>query len=155
MFILPKDATDDQFRDAAREWVELFAANRLAEASAFLAAAPDSPVWSPRRIKTEISKFKPDHACYGNESPRITSCADAKVIREFGDPELDQPAHLVVHWIPTPATTGKYPGRIGEVMFELPINGYWSRAAAVFFIRELADGLALELRCFLVENAED
>lgn len=145
MRILPIDASDNEWKEIAREWTEFVAAGRDQDALWLLA---DSN-WTMERIRAAVAGIKPP--CPGTDSPHITSPKAAATINDYGDPLLDAPAHLVVRWIPSPATTGRYPGRVGEVHYELPINGYWSPVAVVFFIRKVQGGLALELRELLTE----
>ena len=50
-----------------------------------------------------------------------------------------------VRWIPNRELACTHPGRVGEVLYDLPINGYFSNLTAVFWIRQVKGGWALEL----------
>jgi hypothetical protein len=116
-----------------REWVDLLAVGDYAQAQALLVRDGAERDWSPELVAKLIASYELPPGASSAEESRVTPVSDARVFDV-------RPCHSVSRW-----DAGGRPGVIGDVHFDLPINGVWSDLTAIFWLRQVADGLALEL----------
>jgi len=127
---LPQVATDEEILTLVRQWVELLAHGNY-EAAYDITGHEPYYQWTPELIRQVIEG-------YGLPEPhpagpfRITSLASAK-----GGPE---PRHCVERF-----ETARDDGRIGHVLFDLPLNGEWSDMTATFGVYRYEDSVVLSL----------
>lgn len=119
---LPPSATDDQLVDVVHQWVRLLEAQSYEQA--FALTDHEDTGWSPDLIR--------------------------EFIEGYGDAEPDQ---RVTHsGVPTDVTQcievsrwAERDGSIGEVWYDLNINGVVSDITATFYIRVVPGGVVLSL----------
>jgi len=89
---------------------------------------------------------------WAGEQFTITPASTAIIGERFDVPELNEPAPLMSFWMlnANPRLAIDHPHCIGDVLYSLPINGYWSDVTASFHLREVSpDTTALLLHDFL------
>jgi len=127
---LPREATDEEILALVGQWVELLAQGNYGAAYDVTAHEPYYQ-WTPELMRQTIEG-------YGFAEPhpagpfRITSFASAK-----GGPK---PRHRVERF-----ETAQEDGRIGYVLFDLPLNGQWSDLTATFGVYRYEDRVVLSL----------
>ena len=133
MLTLPSNATDADLLAAVRTWVDLLAAGEYAQAQALLVRVEKERNWPPARVAEVVAAYKPSPQTRAEGAARVTSVHTARVADFL-------PRHAVSRWGP-----GCRPGVVGDIHFDLPINGAWSDLMATFLFRRVPGGLALEL----------
>jgi hypothetical protein len=125
------DRTDDAVRSAVEQWVTLLADTRFADALAMLAP---SEQWKPELLATVVCN-------YGFVEPRgdgktftVTPLASATGV----GPRFD------VSWFDKPVGSG-WASIVGDVHYDLPLNGAWSDVTAIFNLVDTEQGLVLAL----------
>ena len=132
MIVLPLDAPDDAILAVVRQWVDAVAAGESVRAATLLTETGNERQWPPDLVDDVISRYE----AFGGTLPsRVTSPSAARRDPSYA-PNAD-----VVRW-PRPRAR---PDVVGTVEFDLPINGVWSDLTAIFWLRRLPEGLALEL----------
>jgi hypothetical protein len=136
MIVLPIDATDDAILSVVRKWVAALAAGDFETAYAMTAHDPYYR-WTPERIREVI-------AGYGLPEPAPDGIVHRVTPMETAEQDDVRPVHEVVRWKGPRRTEG---GRdaIGEVRFDLPLDGAWSDLTATFEIQRGADDIVLVL----------
>jgi hypothetical protein len=135
MIVLPIDATDDAILAAVREWVAALAAGDFVGAYAMTAHEPYYR-WSPDLIRDVI-------AGYGLPEPAPDGIAHRVTPIETAEEDV-HPEHEVTRWNePRDVDNGRV--AIGEVRFDLPLDGYWSDLTATFEIQQGASNIVLVL----------
>ena len=129
MKVLPANASDETILNRVREWVNLLAADRVEEALALLSAEDAERDWPPDRVREAIAGYELEPDVLSAVTPVETARA-----------EDIQPSHTVDRW-----EHESRPGVVGDVAFDLPVNGVWSDLTALFWIKQVPEGLALEL----------
>ena len=133
MITLPANASDNEILYVVRRWVDLLANGEFDEAQALLIRDGAERDWPPELVAELIISYELPPAVDTGEKARVTKIGDARVADIHPHP-------FVARW----EKSGR-PGVIGDVHFDLPINGIWSDLTAIFFLRQVAEGLALEL----------
>jgi hypothetical protein len=133
MVTLLPNATDADLLAVVRSWVDLLAAGKYAQAQAMLVRAEKERDWPPQRVAEVIAAYKPPPQAGAERPVRVTPVRTARVAYFL-------PRHAVSRW-----GEGCRPGVVGDIHFDLPINGAWSDLMATFFFRRVPGGLALEL----------
>lgn len=124
MVTLPAPATEKDVLDLVHRWIELLAAERYRDAYDLTAHDPYYQ-WSPDVIRATIEGYGlpepgPDGSVY-----RVTPLDSA-----MGDAANDIGPRYEVVLLEHPAT--EEDAVIGEVWFDLPLNGRWSDLTATF-----------------------
>jgi hypothetical protein len=145
MFTLPSDATDDELRAAVMVWFGLIANDAIGKANAFLDSQGENSV-TVERFVHRVAKL--------TDGGKITAVETINWEVDAEELPIDGPVDIVYRWIPGPATTGKHPGFIGEILHSIPVDGEWSDLDASFYIRDHDGSLSLTLRDVL-RNSED
>jgi hypothetical protein len=130
---LPPDATDADLLAAVRSWVDLLAAGEYAQAQGMLVRVEQERDWPAVRVAEVIAAYEPRPQARAEGAVRVTPVRTARVADVL-------PRHAVARW-----GEGCRPGVVGDIHFDLPINGAWSDLMANFFFRRVPGGLALEL----------
>jgi hypothetical protein len=133
MVTLPPTATDADLLAVVRSWVDLLAAGEYAQAQALLVRVEEDRDWPPARVAEIIAAYEPPPKARAEGPARVTPVRTARVVDVL-------PRHAVSRWGP-----GCRPGVVGDIHFDLPINGAWSDLMANFLFRRVPGGLALEL----------
>jgi hypothetical protein len=133
MVTLPPDATDADLLAVVRSWVDLLAGGEYAQAQALLVRVEEERDWPPERVAEVIAAYEPRPQARAEGAVRVTPVRTARVADVL-------PRHAVARW-----GEGCRPGVVGDIHFDLPINGAWSDLMATFFFRRVPGGLALEL----------
>jgi hypothetical protein len=132
MFILPADASDQAILALVHRWVEALAGRDYIGAASLLTQAGNERDWPPGLVEDVIGRY----AAPGGASPSlVTSPAGTRQDPPFA------PRAEVARWSRPRAR----PEVVGTVEYDLPLNGAWSDLTAIFWIRRLPEGLALEL----------
>src|SRR5262249_9566318 len=145
MMTLRPDATDADLLAVVGGWVDLLAAGEYAQAQALLVRVEQERHWPPERVAAGVPPYPPrppgPRAGAGGGGPRAQAEGAVRVtpVRQARVADL-LPRHAVSRWGP-----GCRPGVVGDIHFDLPINGAWSDLMATFFFRRVPGGLALEL----------
>lgn len=132
MIVLPPDAPDEAILAAVHQWVDALAGRDYVGASTLLTPTGNERDWPPRLVEEVISRYE---APGGSSPSRVTSPTSATL-----DPDV-VPRREVTRW-PQPRARLEV---AGTVEYDLPINEVWSDLTAIFWLRRLPDGLALEL----------
>ena len=133
MIIVPLSASDKAILAVIHRWVDALAAQDYVGAAALLTPADNERDWPPSLVEEVISAYK---APGGPSLSRVTSPTSA--MQEAGSAAL----HAEVTRWPQPRARRDV---VGMVEYNLPLNGVWSDLTAIFWLRSLPDGLALEL----------
>jgi hypothetical protein len=133
MVILPLDASDEAILAIVHRWVDALAARDYVGATAVLTPAGNERDWPPSLVEEVISAYE---APGGLSPSRVTSPTSA-----MQEPGGGAPRSEVTRWPERRARREV----VGTVEYDLPLNGIWSDLTAIFWLRRLADGLALEL----------
>ena len=132
MIVLPYDASDEAILALVERWVDALATRDYAGAAAMLTQDGNERDWPPSLVDEVISGYEAP----GGPSPsRVTPRAAARQELTTG------PSVEVTRWVRPRAR----PEVAGTVEYDLPLNGTWSDLTAIFWIRRLPQGLALEL----------
>jgi hypothetical protein len=135
MVILRADASDEELLAVACRWVDLLAEQDYAAAME-LTAHDDYYGWTPDLIRSVIEG-------YGFPEPhprgpfRVTPLAEARGRRE--------PARRVKRWARPLLRPDRSAVALGDVLFDLPLNGEWSDLTATFQIQLRPEGTVLVL----------
>ena len=119
---LPRSATDEQILTVVRRWADLLAAEQYDRAYG-MTAHNSYHQWSPGLMRDVIEGYglpEPHHRGPFRVSPVATATGGARARRKVT--RRAAPAH---------------DGEVGEVWFDLPLNGEWSDLTATFTIHEL------------------
>src|SRR6478609_935400 len=114
MVILPHNATEDDVLSVVRQWVGLLAAGDYVQAQSLLLREGAERDWPPEMVAQLIASYELPPAVSGEELSRVTPVGEARVFDI-------QPRAAVSRW-----EGGGRPGVVGDVHFNLPINGIWS-----------------------------
>ena len=132
MVILAHDSSDEAIIALVQRWVNTLAAGDYVGAATLLTQAGNERDWPPSLVEEVISRYE----AAGAPSPsRVTSPATATR-------QLPAAPHAEVTRWPRPRAR---PEVVGTVEYDLPVNGIWSDLTAIFWLRRLPTGLALEL----------
>jgi hypothetical protein len=130
--VLPLDASEEAVLALVHQWVDALAARDYVGAATLLTQAGNERDWPPSLVEETITRYEAP----GWASPsRVTSPAAA--LQELPA----APRSEVTRW----AQPRARPEVLGTVEYDLPINGVWSDLTAIFWLRRLPGGLALEL----------
>jgi hypothetical protein len=135
MEILPAAASDQMILDLVGRWVTALSAGEFRAAAELLTVDGNERDWPVTLVQEVIESYESEET--GDGPARVTALASA---REASAPPLD-PRVRVARW-PTPRAR---PEVAGTVECDLPINGIWSDLTAIFWLRRVPGGLALEL----------
>ena len=136
MIVLPVDAADEAILAAVREWVAALASGDFAAAFGMTAHDPYYR-WTPDLVRDVIVGYGlPEPAPDGIEH-RVTPVETAEV-------QDVHPRHEVTRW-GNPRNAGNGRDAIGEVVFDLPLDGAWSDLTATFEIQQGSADVVLVL----------
>ncbi len=124
MQILPSHSSDQQLLEIVHEWVRLLEADKYGEAFSLIAPMPDTG-WTPDFLKEFV-------AGYGDEEP------GKHVTLEGKSTDISQRIK-VTRWAQNSSS------EIGEVWYDLNINGFATDITATFSIFVVSDGMVLKL----------
>ncbi len=139
MFVLPANASDDELRNAVRQWFLLVAESRLDDASAFLDLRDAKNCMTVEQFVSRVASMTNG----GCVSPPLPIDTDFGL--DIADLPLDGPLELVYRSIQGAVTTATFPDCVAEVLYTIPVEGKWSDIDASFYVRESESGLSLEL----------
>src|SRR5262245_5598218 len=111
MVTLPPDATDADLLAVVRSWVDRLAAGEYAQAQALLVRVEKERDWPPERVAEVIAAYEPRPQARAAGTVRVTPVRTARVADVL-------PRHAVSRW-----WEGFVPGVVGDIHFDLPING--------------------------------
>ena len=127
---IPQRASDDQILDAVRDWVNALSQENYDRA--FVLTAHETYYqWTPALLRKTIEG-------YGLPEPHPKGPFKVSPI-ETAAGHIN-PRHVVERFS---ETTENSP--IGEIWFDLPLNGNWSDLTATFTIHRWNDGLVIAL----------
>jgi hypothetical protein len=133
VFVFPTRPSDIEVLALAERWVQELSVGG-AEAAMALLDTSDTPEWTPQHVSSIVAGYGAP-VQLGRSTSRVTSPRSAAVAGL-------QPRHSV-HWFPP------HPGRDARleasVSYDLPINGSWSDLTALFWVKRVPAGYALEL----------
>jgi hypothetical protein len=132
MIVLPHDASDEAILVLVERWVDRLAARDYGGAAAMLTQEGNERNWPPSLVEEVISGYEAP----GGPSPSVVTSPDAALEELPAGPRAE-----VTRW----ARPRARPEVAGTVEYDLPLNGAWSDLTAIFWIRRLPQGLALEL----------
>ena len=132
-------------------WIDAIADRDMEAAADFIFNAES---WPLNRLDSAVSAIAADESFvpWAGSQHFITAARDAIVAERFDMPELNDPAPLMSFWMlaANPQLAIDHPNCIGDVLYPLPINGYWSDVNASFHLRQVdADSVALLLHDIL------
>ena len=133
MKILNGPASDEEILALVRDWVGLLAAKDYDAAFALTEHDPYYG-WTPPRIRRVVEG-------YGSLEPTPTAHQVTPIAEASGGPA---PRHQVSRWEEPQARTTNSEA-IGEVWFDLPLDGSWSDLTATFEVRRRDERLLLVL----------
>jgi hypothetical protein len=137
MKLLPADATDAEILAACREWIDLVADGRLADAIEML-HVPDqydeSRRWTAESLQTYIANYGSWDAWPDDRTWKITAIATARVPADLAN------SHARADLIRLDADP-----RSGSAWLDVPLNGEWSDLTAQFEFEPIGDGTSLSL----------
>jgi len=133
MITLPVSATDADIFAVVQRWVDLLADGDFGQAQSLLMRDGAEREWTPQVVADLIESYELPPAVRSVGKSRVTPIGEASVFDI-------QPRPSVSRWV----ADGR-PGVVGDVHFDLPINGVWSDLTAIFLLRQVAGGIALEL----------
>jgi hypothetical protein len=133
MITFPTNATDDEILAVVCRWVDLLADGDYDRAQSLLLAEGTEREWPPQLVENLIGSYELPPRAGDNQESRVTSVDKARVFDI-------EPRPSVSRWNKSPRA-----GVLGDVHFDLPINGIWSDLTAIFFLRQVTGGMALEL----------
>lgn len=156
MITFPRLAPDSIVFPIIDRWIDAVAASNSAAAAEFLHNSED---WPLDRIESAIAPIAPDTTFepWASSAFAITRASDAHIADRLDVPELNEPAPLMSFWMldANPQLAVDFPNCIGDVLYPIPINGYWSDISASFHLREVsANSVALLLSDFLAIRDE-
>lgn len=121
---LDSDSSDDTILALVRRWVDLLAEDRY-EAAFRLTAHSGHAGWSPQLMRAVIAGYGHADRTDGHPPHRVTPIASA-----HGGPRA---RHDVNRWHDAPRSSQGDRG-VGDVWFDLPLDGEWSDLTATFDI---------------------
>ncbi|MBT3378971.1 MAG: hypothetical protein HN742_38180 [Lentisphaerae bacterium] len=135
MMMLPANATDERMLDLVRDWVDALVKEDYEAAFAMTAHDPYYK-WTPVLMQSVI------HG-YGLPEPR----GDGKVFRvtPMDSASGQRPRHEVEYFDEPRPVTDTDQSVVGEVWFDLPLNGEWSDLTATFQVRRSTNYTVLVL----------
>jgi hypothetical protein len=133
MITLPANAPDADILALVQRWADLLAEGGYVQSQSLLMGNGAERDWPPQLVAELIGSYELPPAVDTSEKSRVTPVGEARVFDI-------QPRPSVSRW----ETRGR-PGVVGDVHFDLPINGAWSDLTAIFFLQQVAGGIALEL----------
>ena len=137
MKVLPVDASDDQILDVCREWVELVAAGRFADAIDLLrvpSTYDTSQRWTTESLQTYIGNYGSWEPPAAGRVVRITPLRTARI--PVDRPNV-RPHADVVRLTSNRAT--------GSVELDVPLDGEWSDLTAQFEFAPVDGGIGISL----------
>jgi hypothetical protein len=120
-----------------REWVELVASDRIAEAIALLWVPPEydpSQRWTPESLGTYVANYGSWDPLPDGRVMKMTSMSSAD--SRLGATNLTGRVDVIHH--------DRDP-RSGWIDLNVPLNGTWSDLTAQFEFRPIANGTAISL----------
>jgi hypothetical protein len=127
MIVIPEPATDTAVLKVIETWIAHLANANYADACALLLRDPDNTDWSPALLAEVLDGYAKLEG-----RGRVTPLASAKATKTQPDQDVDW-------WV------GEKGSFAGDVHHSLPLNGVWSDITALFNIRRVPKGFALEL----------
>ena len=133
MVVLNRDASAVEILELVRKWVAALASDDYAEAYRMTAHDPYWQ-WTPELMRKTVAGCGLPEPCADGVIHRVTSPEAAKgeraraAVTKYEEPRIDANGQIV-----------------GEVHFELPLDGDWSDLTARFEILVNEDGLNLVL----------
>ena len=132
----PFDATDGAILEIAFAWLDLLVEERYQEAfDATWHSTEDT--WTPELMRRMISNYGSLHPHWTGHVFRPSRPAEERSVR--------QPSRDVTRYSSDRLLTDIVPRVVGEVWFDLPLNGEWSDLTATFDLTEWDGGLVLAL----------
>lgn len=135
--VLPVDASDGQILEVCREWVNLVAAGRVADAIDLLYVPTTyhaSQHWTPVSLQTYIGNYGSWEPLDDGRVVRITSLTSARV--PVGRPDFKPHVDVVR------LTRDRM---AGSVDLDVPLDGEWSDLTAQFEFAPVDGGIGISL----------
>lgn len=129
--LLPENAPDDEILSAVRSWVELLAADNFEAGYAMLQHYPNEP-WAPDFLRMWISNYGWHDPMKDGSTFRVTSWKTATGREKHYQDVVRYDSPAADH-------------SLGDVHFDLPLNGEWSDLTAIFSFFNHAGFLVLQL----------
>ncbi len=128
MIRFSQDATDDQIRDAIRQWIDLLAADRYEDAHEMMFRLPND-TWTPELMRAVVRHYGCSEPRRDGQTFRVTGRAEA--VQKKSNPHYED-----VEW---------WDDGDGVAHFDLPLNGEWSDVTAIIDIIKQGSGRVLRL----------
>lgn len=126
-------ATDSDLLAAAREWINLLAAGRFADALAFLYRLP-AEEWTPDYLARWIENYGFDQPLTDGSKMKATPTDSAAGTLSLAEvwryDEIDEDTGLPL---------------VARVLHDVPLDGEWSDLNAVFNVLRVDDSLVFDL----------
>jgi hypothetical protein len=137
MKLLPAQATDAETLAACREWIDLVADGRMADATDMLHLPDryaDSQRWTTESLHTYIANYGSWDAWPDDRTWMITAIATARV-----------PADLTNSYARADVVRLDADPRSGSAWLDVPLNGEWSDLTVQFEFEPVGHGTGLSL----------
>jgi len=122
MSSLPRESEAEELLGLVRQWVDKLAADRYEQAFELIPGEVDH--WTPALARKVVSNYGSPEPREDGRTFRVTPVKEAQ-IRD------SQPRHEVTFYDRNSKRDG---AKIGDVHFDLPLDGYWSDLTALFSI---------------------
>jgi hypothetical protein len=137
MKVLSVDASDDEILEVCREWIDLVAAGRFADAIEFLyvpSKYDPSQHWTPESLQTYVGN-------YGSWEP----LADRRIVRVTPLTTARTPVHRRKFRPHADVIRHSSDRRAGSAELDLPLDGEWSDLTAQFEFAPVDGGIGISL----------
>lgn len=127
MTVVPAPARDADILKVVETWIDLLAAKQYAEAASLLMHDPAGPNWTPALLAEVLGGYQKLEG-RGPVTPVASARADGY-----------EPYRDIDFWEDEKGSFA------GDLHYSLPLGGVWSDVTALFNIRRVKGGFALEL----------
>lgn len=127
----------EQILPFVQEWIELLAQNRYEDAFGWLCRGEDEP-WTPDLLRQLVSNYGTLEPRKDGRIFRVTSFESAVQGHGPDNPYRD------VEWFDE-NESARMKGRVGDVHFDVPLDGEMSDLTAIFWIWSHDEGYVLQL----------
>jgi hypothetical protein len=137
MKVLSVDASNEEILGVCREWVDLVAAGRFAEAIGLLYVPTKydpSQHWTPESLQTYIGNYGSWEPLANRRVTRVTPTATARI-------PVDRPPFVPRADVVRLASDGT----AGSAELDVPLDGEWSDLTAQFEFAQVGNGIGISL----------